>query len=441
MNVLLVALGSAGDVYPLVRLGLALRERGHHVSLLANGYFEPISRRVGLAFHEIAPAADYHAVIEKPELWEPMSGFKLVMEWLALRPMRRTFAVIREQAIPGETVVVAPMTALGARIAQEHLKIPLVTICVQPSILQSSSEPPIVRPLPVSSKMPRLWNKAWLWLANRAVMDPLVRAETDAFRAELNLAPVRRDFAMWSLSPLRIVGLFPEWYAALQPDWPQQVRLTDFPLYDEGETVPLPEEAADFLKAGNPPIVFTPGSAMRQGRVFFEAAVDACRRLSARAVFVTKYQDQVPAGLPSTIRSFTALPFSRLFARASLVVHHGGIGTASQALNAGVPQLIIPMAFDQHDNASRLERLGVARSLSPRRFSGSAAARTIAELLNSHGVAECCRRAADRLRPTGSFEESCRLIEKAASDRERGCLITEAESCAGCNDGGGHEVK
>jgi rhamnosyltransferase subunit B len=415
MNVLLVALGSAGDVYPLVRLGLALRARGHRVALLANGYFEPLSRRAGLAFHDVAPAADYHAVVEKPELWEPMRGFKLVMEYLALRPMRRTFDVIREQTVAGETVVVAPMTAFGARIAHEYLKIPLVTICVQPSILQSSSQPPIVRPLPVSSKLPRLWNKAWLWLANRAVMDPLVRAETDAFRAELSLAPVRRDFAMWSLSPLRIVGLFPDWYAAVQTDWPQQVRLTDFPLYDEGENVTLPPEAADFLDAGNPPIVFTPGSAMRQGRNFFEAAVAACRRLDARAIFVTSYQDQVPAGLPSTIRSFASLPFSRLFARASLVVHHGGIGTASQALSAGVPQLIMPMAFDQHDNASRLESLGVATLLPPRQFSGSAVARKIAALLNSDQVADCCRRAADRLRSRDRFDETCRLIEGASS--------------------------
>ena len=34
--------------------------------------------------------------------------------------------------------------------------------------------------------------------------------------------------------------------------------------------------------AGEPPIVFTPGSAMRQGRDFFAAAVDACGRLGRR---------------------------------------------------------------------------------------------------------------------------------------------------------------
>jgi UDP:flavonoid glycosyltransferase YjiC (YdhE family) len=415
MTVLLVALGSAGDVYPLVALGLALRARGHRVALLSNGHFELLSRRVSLEFHEVAPATDYHSIVEKPHLWEPISGFRLVVEWLVLRPMRRTFAVISERIVPHETVVVAPVSAFGARIAQERLKIPLVTVCVQPSILRSLTQPPVLKPLPLSPRMPRLWNQCWLWLTDRVAVDPLVRAETDAFRAELNLPPVRRDFATWSMSPLRVLGLFPEWYARPQADWPPQVRLTGFPLFDEGEITPLPAEATEFLDAGGPPIVFTPGSAMRRGRAFFEAAVEAAHQLETRAVLVTQYQDQIPAGLPESIRSFASLPFSRLFPRASLVVHHGGIGTASQALSAGVPQVVIPMAFDQHDNASRLERLGVARSLSSRRVTGRAMARAIAELLDSREVADCCRRSALRLREADIRAETCRLIEEAAT--------------------------
>jgi UDP:flavonoid glycosyltransferase YjiC (YdhE family) len=154
---------------------------------------------------------------------------------------------------------------------------------------------------------------------------------------------------------------------------------------------------------------------MRQGSGFFRAAVEACRRLEARAVLITRYQDQIPSGLRASIRSFTSLPFSRLFPRASLVVHHGGIGTSSQALHAGVPQLVMPMAFDQHDNASRLERLGVARSLSPRFFSSSAVASAIVELLASRQVSDSCRRCADRLRPPENLDAPCRLIEDAAS--------------------------
>ena len=311
-------------------------------------------------------------------------------------------------------MIVAPVSAFGARIAQEFLKIPLVSVCIQPSLLRSVSQPPVLKPLPLSHQMPRVWNRSWLWLADRAMVDPLVRAETDGFRGELKLPPVRRGFGPWSLSPLLVLGLFPEWFAPPQADWPPQVRLTGFPLFDEGEAAALLPEAVAFLNAGEPPVVFTPGSAMRHGRAFFKSAVDACHQLNMRALLMTRYQDQVPGNLKPSIGSYKFLPYSRLFPQARLVVHHGGIGTASQALRAGVPQLVMPMAFDQHDNASRLERLGVAECVSPGRFSARAVARAIARLVESRHVAESCRRCAELLRATNHLDEPCQLIEYAA---------------------------
>jgi UDP:flavonoid glycosyltransferase YjiC (YdhE family) len=415
MKLLLVALGSAGDVYPLVGLGQALRARGHRVTLLANGHFEPFSRQFDLGFHEIAPAADYHALVEKPGLWRPISGFRLVTEWLVLEPMRRTFDAIREKHVPGETMLVAPVSAFGARIAQEALRIPLATICIQPCVFRGAEQPPILKLVPCSPRWPRLWNQAWLWIADQAVIDPLVRSRTDGFRAELGLPPVRRGFGAWSFSPLLVLGMFPEWFARPQPDWPSQVQLAGFPLFDEGQDTDLPPEAVEFLDAGEAPIVFTPGSAMAHGKAFFEAAVRACRSLKARAVLITRYQDQLPPALGSSIRAFSSVPFSRLFPRARLVVHHGGIGTASQALRAGVPHLVLPMAFDQHDNGSRLQRLGVARCLSPSHFAGPAVARAIEQLLSSPEVKDSCARIASRLRSTNGLDNACRMIEEVAA--------------------------
>ena len=116
---------------------------------------------------------------------------------------------------------------------------------------------------------------------------------------------------------------------------------------------------------------------MRHGSEFFEAGVDACRIIGARGVLVSPFRDQLPVDLPPPFCAIDSIPFSRLFARAAAVVHHGGIGTSAQAMLAGIPQVIMPMAFDQHDNAVRLERLGVARSLLPRRFRGATLARAL----------------------------------------------------------------
>ena len=36
----------------------------------------------------------------------------------------------------------------------------------------------------------------------------------------------------------RVIGLFPDWYAAVQPDWPRQTSRTGFPPCDAGEAAP-----------------------------------------------------------------------------------------------------------------------------------------------------------------------------------------------------------
>ncbi len=48
MRILMIPVGSAGDVHPHVGIGLALQRRGHDVSVLTSAYFEPLLARVGL---------------------------------------------------------------------------------------------------------------------------------------------------------------------------------------------------------------------------------------------------------------------------------------------------------------------------------------------------------------------------------------------------------
>jgi rhamnosyltransferase subunit B len=415
VNVLLFALGSDGDVHPFIGLGLRLRARGHRVTIVANGHFEPLVRRTGFAFVEVGTDAEYREILKIPGVWETLKGFRIVAERLILQPMRGIYAIVQEHNIPGETMVAAPATAVGARIAQEHLDVPLVTVCLQPAMIRSFTEPPLFAGLPLSRKMPRAWNRIWFWLADQLVTEQVLGPELNAYRAELGLPPIREPLMDWWLSPTRVLGLFPDWFATPQADWPAQTVLTGFPLYDESDAIALSPEATAFLDVGDPPIAFTPGSANCQAQAFFEAAVDACRRLGRRGVLITRYPDQVPGDLPSTIRAFEFLPFSRIFPRAAAVVHHGGIGTSAQALQAGVPQIVMPLAHDQHDNAARLERLGVARSLAPRRFRGTALARQLAALVDSPTVAEGCRQARERFRAHDPLDESCRVIEEAVN--------------------------
>jgi UDP:flavonoid glycosyltransferase YjiC (YdhE family) len=207
------------------------------------------------------------------------------------------------------------------------------------------------------------------------------------------------------------VALFPDWFAAKQPDWPTQTVLTGFPLYSEQGITPLSEELEDFLSAGAPPIAFTPGSANIFGGRFFQAAAEACRILGKRGLLLTRFAEQVPTILPENVRHFDFAPFTELLPRCEALVHHGGIGSLSQAMAAGIPQVIMPMGFDQIDNAYRVKRLNAGDLLFPSRFDGSRLASVLGNLLGDPKTALACKQLSRRISQVDSLDVACDVIE------------------------------
>ena len=417
LHVLLPTIGSSGDVHPFVGLGQALLRRGHRVTLVTGGYFEPLVRAAGLEFAELFPAEDYVRMLNDPDIWHSFRGPAKVMQ-LGIAPMiRRAYAKIAELHEAGRTIVGASTLSLGALVAQEKLGIPTATIHLQPVMIRSLAKPPKLAGMATAAWLPRSVIAAQYWLADRLVIDRLIGPELNAFRRELGLPPVTRVFGDRLHAPQLTIGLFPDWFAPPQADWPPQVRLTGFPLYDEHDVTPLDAAVTEFLAAGTPPIAFTPGSAMTFGQEFFRAAVAACEQLGRRGILLTRHPEQLPKSLPPTVRHFAYVPFTKLLPHCAALVHHGGMGTMSQALAAGLPQVVMPMAHDQHDNVERLEKLGVGRGLPPRKFTGRRLAAALRQLLSSPQVAESCRTVAAKLTDRSSLDDAAKLLEGLASGR------------------------
>jgi len=230
------------------------------------------------------------------------------------------------------------------------------------------------------------------------------------------LQPVSRVFRQWVHSPQRVIGLFPDWFAPPQPDWPPELRLTGFPQYDESDQQQLSPSLLKFLDSGPPPIVFTPGSANQNAAAFFRGAVDASARLNRRALLLTRFTEHLPA-LPAAAHHEGYAPLSRVLPRSAALVHHGGIGTLAQALAAGVPQLTMPMGFDQPDNTTRLLRLGVAKWVAPSEFSGEKVAPLLNTLLNDPTVRSACAKYAALLKGGSALARTCELLEDLAPSR------------------------
>jgi len=418
MNYLLITQGSHGDVLPFTGLGRRLRERGHRVTLVTNGHFQEEASANGFDFVPIGTDEDYQEEFANPEIWQSIAGFMTLGRWIA-RSMPIQYQAILERYEKDNTAVVASSAAFGARIAHEKLGVPLVTLLLQPALLRSAHKMPVVAGLPrFPGWVPPIAMRGFFRVFD-VIEDYIVRAnEVNAFRAALGLPPVKRLVDKWWLSPQRVIALFPDWFAPLQPDWPAELRTTSFPLCDGCTTdAALPDEVKEFLEKGEPPIVFTPGTAMMHGKSFFAAAVRACELLGRRGLLLTRFTDHLPDRLPPAVRHFSYVPFGQLLPRAAAIVHHGGIGTLAQALAAGIPQLIMPLAYDQPDNARRLKEMGVGDSLKPARFRGPAAARKLARLLESPDVAAKCRSLAKLMDGPAALERACEFIEALAGRR------------------------
>jgi UDP:flavonoid glycosyltransferase YjiC (YdhE family) len=421
MDVLLVTVGSAGDVHPFIGLGQALRSRGHRVVVLTYPAYDKLVQAAGLEHAELprplrtpreSPPVDGAARLLDSALKLVGRRWRKLARRSTLVPLLRpVYDAVARHATPGKTVVVAHHLALGARVAQDHLRLPLATVHMSAMALRSVANPAVQPPLSFRTWAPRWWVRAAYRLADAVVFDRLLGGPVNALRAELGLPPVRCLYEGWRHSPQRVIGLFPEWFGPPQPDWPPQTRLTGFPLFDRGALDELAPEVRRFLE-GPPPVVLTATSETRKSRQFFKQGVAACRRVGRRGLLLTRFREQVPDALPDGFLWTDYAPFSRVLPRAAAIVHHGGVGTAALALAAGAPQLVAPIGHDHFDNARRLERLGVAMVLRRRDWLAGALARRLDELIRSPEVAARCRECAGRVAAADALGEACRVIEE-----------------------------
>jgi UDP:flavonoid glycosyltransferase YjiC (YdhE family) len=410
LKTIVLPVGSSGDVHPLLGIALELRQRGHEIVFITNAHFEPLVRAAGLNFEALGSAEEFRRILNDPDIWHPTKGTLKFLRLAMLDLMRPTYHMIEKHNEPGKTVLLAAGICLGARLAHEKLGLPLVTVQLQPMALFSRIKPSHISVAPS-------WTPTWLmrlmyFVGEHAVINPIVLPRLNQYRKELGLAPLGgKIFAEYINSPQRILGLFPDWFAQAPADWPRQLRMTGFPLYDEKGLTKLDPKLSEFLDAGTPPIVFTPGSAMLQGLPFFTTAAETCKRLGRRGLLLTRFAENIPAQLPEGVKHFAYAPFSEILSRCAALVYHGGIGTMAQALAAGVPQLVMPMAHDQFDNAERIKALGVGKSIARKNFRAKAVATALLKILEDAALLERCKNVARKFESARPIESACDEIE------------------------------
>ena len=412
MKIVFAAIGSLGDMHPMNALGIELKKRGHHVIFAAMEFYREKIETLGFEFRPMRPHLSPNDKELASRLMDAKSGSELLLKELILPNLRPMYKDLLE-AVRDADLLISTEVVFVAGSVVEKTGIKWVTTTLAPGTLLSAYDPFV----PPNA----LWLRHFRFLGSgfHGVMFKLVRRIIDSwfepyreFRREIGLSENRNPL-FEGKSDLLNLAMFSRVLGESQPDWHQPTIQTGFCFYDGQQDLgKMPEGLTKFLNSGEPPIVFTLGSAaVMDARDFFEESAKAAKTMGKRAVLLYGIFNEPPKNVSETIVGFDYAPYSKVFPKAVCVVHQGGVGTTAQVLRAGVPHLIMPYSHDQPDNAARCERIGVARVISRKRYTAENAAKHLRALLDDSSYKTKAVKAGEIIASEGGTATACDAIE------------------------------
>jgi rhamnosyltransferase subunit B len=384
VRVLLTSIGSFGDLNPYIGLGLALKRRGHHPVLAVANAYRPYVEAAGLECRPVGPHGDPAdtAVVER--IMHPLWGAEYLVRDLLMPRIGEAYDDLFAVTADVDAIVSHPLT-FAAPLVAEKRGLPWAGAVLAPLNFFSRIDPPQVVANPMVAALHRRWPRAIGFaiplgkMITRSWGNPV-----QVLRRKLGLPPGGHPVYEGQFSPYLNLALFSHVLAKPQRDWPPRTVVTGAISYDAVHGG-LPADLAAFLEAGPPPVVFTLGSAavsVKRAPRFYDVSATAAGALGLRAVLlVGSSAENRPAIESPDVFVAEWAPHSELFHRAAAIVHQGGAGTLHTALASGRPMIVVPFAHDQPDNAARVERLGVGRTIYPQQYTASRVRDTLASLL------------------------------------------------------------
>ncbi len=356
------AVGTKGDVLPLIAIARELAQRGAACHVLGIQSLESAAARAGVPYTSVAP--DCIEEGKAGELEEYSERF-IKRYQPSFEPILDFFQ--REVSEGQRLVVVNTKDDSASNLAAEKYALPLCRLHLTPYHLRSLIRPPWPWQGLIRGPLGKTFQRRVLPGAYaRMRAHPRVLEILNRYRGELSLLPVQTV-----RTPDALIGqhlaLFPAWYGEAAEDWPTSLAFAGFPLLEAAPE--LPTALCDFVKSNPMPVVFTPGTGQTDVRRFFDVAGEFCELLGIPGVFLSPELGGSPRH--EQILHCDYVDLGALLPRARLLVHHGGIGTTARALRAAVPQIVCPVAYDQFDNAHRVHELGAGAFLDPALFGPS----------------------------------------------------------------------
>ncbi len=417
MRIVLSNIGTFGDTNPLIAIALELKRRGHTPVMALPEVYRPRIKPLGLEFHSVRPDIDPKNTMLVEMIYDVNKGTETGLRKFLFPVLRETYADLLNAAarpVRADLMLLGELNYAGPIVA-EATGIPWASYVLAPFSFFSAFDPPVLPPYP---RLARADKAPGMGRAMRRLARFVTRKWPEPIwelRRELGLSKGPNPIFDAKHSPDLVLALFSRVLGVEQKDWPPNVLISGFCFYDANAgNSALEPELEDFLKAGEPPIVFTLGSAavLAAGQ-FYEISAQAAMTLGTRAVLLIgdDPRNRPAQPLPDSICVAQYAPYSMLFPRVELVVHQGGVGTTAQCLRAGRPMLIMPYSHDQPDNARRMRRLGVARAMLRSRYTARRVAGVLRAMLAEPEYEEEAQKAAHEIASENGAATACNALE------------------------------
>lgn len=363
MKITVIAVGTRGDVQPLIAIASGLHRAGHTVRFATEAIFSDVLQKAGLEFYQLSGDSErFHAgpagVAFRESLDRSPFHFRRFWKSFVAIGFRKHLREIAEPCRDAEAIVCLPYLNIGATLA-ELFDVP----CFVAGMIPVPAFPTGDFPYPFfSGAKPNMASDANLRTWRRAL--PLMRISDDSVQEwrQQTLGLPRQSFTESYHATRKLPHLF-GFSQVLVPkpqDWNQDQTITGFWHLQPTTNFTAPTDLQEFINAGDAPVLVGFGSHVgREPQRLTKLVAEALALAGRRGILVTGWGALKNADLGESIFSTPGVPYDWLLPRVSAAVHHGGSGTIGACLRAGVPQVVTPFGYDQTFWGHRIAALGL----------------------------------------------------------------------------------
>ncbi|VUC37946.1 unnamed protein product [Clonostachys rosea] len=385
LNIVIMVIGSRGDVQPFLKIGRILKEDyGHRVRIATHPTFrEYVQRDSGLEFFSVGgdPSELMAFMVKNPGLIptletvragdigkrraamaEMFDGF-----WRACinatddeKDVQNLKMMGAKDPFVADAIIANPPSFAHIHCA-EALGIPLHLMFTFPYSPTQAFPHPLVS-IKRSNIDPGYTNFISYPLVEMMVWQGLGDLVNEFRVKTLALDPVSTLWAPGETYRMHVPFTY-LWSPGLIPkpeDWGDHINISGFVYLDLASSFTPPPDLEEFLNSGDTPIYIGFGSiVVDDAERFTEIIFEAVEKAGVRALVSRGWGGLGSARVPKNVFMLDNTPHDWLFPKVKACVIHGGAGTTAIALKCGLPTMVVPFFGDQIFWGSMVARSGV----------------------------------------------------------------------------------